>query len=257
MTAFEDWQPQRLAIVGDVHANATHMCQVVAYAKQQGADAILQVGDFAFDQRENFDGSPNFLDQVNEACEDWGIPLAWIDGNHDHATRLQALVAEHGHTPIPIRPNIYYLPRGFRWEWCGVSFLALGGAHSVDRPWRTPHVEWWPGETISAGDALRACEGGRADVMITHDVPDGVRIPSIEGNPYGFPERELEAAERNRRVLRSVVDVVQPRRLFAGHYHCRLTTELVGVDYKTRVDVFDMDGRPMDQNVAIVDMMSL
>jgi hypothetical protein len=257
VTAFEDWQPQRIAIAGDWHANVEHARKAIRYAKQQGAQAILHVGDTFYDMRENFDGSPNVLDKVNEALEEAGLLFGWVDGNHDRNDYLQELAIEHDYQPVQLRPNIYYLPRGFRWTWCGVSFLALGGAHSVDRPWRTPHVEWWPGETIGAGDALRACEGGRADVMVTHDVPDGVRIPSIEGNPLGFPERELEAAERNRRVLRSVVDVVQPRRLFAGHYHTRLTTELVGVDYKTRVDVLDMDGRAMGQNVAIVDVVSL
>ncbi|WP_157978663.1 MULTISPECIES: metallophosphoesterase family protein [Nocardia] len=257
MTAFEDLHPLVVALVGDVHANAQRMRAAIRYAKTHGAQAVIQLGDFAYDMRENFDGSPNFLDEVAEAAADYDMPVAWIDGNHDNHVALQALVAEHGHVPIPIRPNVYYLPRGYRWTWTGVSFLALGGAHSVDRPWRTPHVEWWPGETIGAGDALRACEGGRADVMLCHDVPAGVRIPSIEGNPYGFQARELEAAERNRRVLREVVSVVRPKRLFAGHYHCRLSAELVARNHRTQVDILDADFAPIGDNVVVVDLAAL
>ncbi|WP_280195808.1 metallophosphoesterase family protein [Nocardia farcinica] len=254
MIVFEELNPVKVAVAGDWHANAHYARKAVRHAAGQGAEAILHVGDFAYDMRENFDGSPDFLDHVQDALEETGLVLGWVDGNHDNHTLLAELVRDHGHTAIPIRPNIYYLPRGYRWIWNGVRFLAMGGAHSVDRPWRRPHIEWWPGETITTADALRACEGGPADIMICHDVPAGVRIPCIEGNPYGFPHAQISAAELNRRVLRGVVDVVQPKRLFAGHYHCRLTAELVAGNYRTRVDILDADHAPVDANTTLLDL---
>ncbi|AXK88587.1 metallophosphoesterase [Nocardia farcinica] len=254
MTAFEVLQPSRIAVCGDWHANAAYARKTITYAAQQGAQMILHVGDFAYDMRENFDGSPDFLDHVQDALEETGLVLGWVDGNHDNHTLLAELVRDHGHTAIPIRPRIWYLPRGYRWTWNGVRLLAMGGAHSVDRPWRRPHIEWWPGETITTADALRACEGGPADIMICHDVPAGIRIPCIEGNPFRFPEAQIYAAELNRRVLRGVVDVVQPKRLFAGHYHCRLDTRLNGERYSTMVHILDGDHAPIADNTAIIDM---
>ncbi|BAD58804.1 metallophosphoesterase family protein [Nocardia farcinica] len=254
MNPFEATPSPVVVVAGDWHANPTYARKAIKHAARTCASHILHVGDFAYDMRENHDGSPNFLDQVQEELDRHGMRLGWVDGNHDNHEVLQALVAEHGHVPIPIRSNIFYLPRGYRWTWNGVRFLAMGGAHSVDRPWRRPHIEWWPGETISSADALRACEGGTADIMICHDVPAGVRIPCIEGNPFRFPQAQIDAAELNRRVLRGVVDVVQPRRLFAGHYHCRLTAELLAGNYRTRVDILDADQAAVDANTTLLDL---
>ncbi len=236
--------------MGDVHGNSFHTDRAVRYAAEQGADAVIQVGDFAY----RF--APNFMAKVQRALEDTGLALGFVAGNHDSYDYLDRFESEHGCTAIPLRPNIFYLPRGYRWTWSGVSFLALGGAHSVDRPWRA-RGEWWSRETITLDEAFTAGEGGHADVMITHDVPAGVRIPCIEGNPYGFPQSEIEAAQRHRELLRRVVDEVKPQHLFAGHYHCRLDAPLVGRDFRTEVHILDMDGGSMADNVMIVEVSSL
>ncbi len=248
---FEQLEPLQVGIAGDWHGNQHYAKRAILYAADQGAQAILHVGDFAYDMR------PNFFAAVQRALEDTGLTLGWVDGNHDRHDALRELVAEHGIAPIPLRPNIFYLPRGYRWTWNGTRFLALGGAHSVDRPWRTPGREWWPGETISVEQAAAVKAGGVADVMLCHDVPAGVRIPCIEGNPLGFPVSEIEAAEQYRRLLRSVVDVVRPRHLFAGHYHCRLDVQLDGDGYTTHVTILDADSAPADANTMIVDLNEL
>lgn len=257
MTCWEDLNSSRLWVAGDWHANATHAKDVIGLAADGGIDVILHVGDFAYDMHDRYDGSPNFLDRTQTALESAGVVLGWVDGNHDNHDKLSREIVEHGYTAIPIRPNIYYLPRGYRWTWNETTFLAMGGAHSVDRPWRRPHIEWWPGETITITDAIRACEGGKADVMVCHDAPDGIHIPCIEGNPHGFPDREIQRAQRNREALRRIVDVVQPRRLFAGHYHCRLTDTLHGQGYETIVDILDADFAPIRQNVTVLDLSDL
>ncbi|MET8430127.1 metallophosphoesterase [Nocardia sp. NPDC004860] len=247
MTDWAQLNPTKIAIAGDWHANQHHAKRAIRWAAEQGAQAILHVGDFAFDMR------PNFFAAVQCALEDTGLVLGWVDGNHDHHERLSELVAEHGRTAIPLRPNIFYLPRGYRWTWNGVRFLALGGAHSVDRPWRVPGREWWHGETISYDDARNATSGGPVDVMVCHDVPAGVRIPCIEANPLGFPQREIELAEQHRQLLRIIVDQVQPKHLFAGHYHCRLATPLDDIQhgYRTMVTILADDSAPVTDNITV------
>ncbi|WP_068059329.1 metallophosphoesterase family protein [Nocardia xishanensis] len=248
MTAWEDLAPTRLAIAGDWHGNQFHAVRAIEYAAEQGADVIVHVGDFAYDFK------PKFMAAVQRALEDAGLVLGFVPGNHENWTYLDTREQEHGCTAIPLRPNIFYLPRCYRWTWGGVSFLALGGAHSVDRPWRVPGKSWWRRETITQAEADRAIAGGAADVMICHDVPSGVRIPCIESNPLGFPQAEIYAADVHRARLREVVDVVQPRRLFAGHYHCRLTAELDCGSYRTQVDILADDSAPLADNTTLVDI---
>ncbi|MFD3594309.1 metallophosphoesterase [Nocardia sp. NPDC058640] len=250
MNAWEQLAPTRVMIAGDWHGNSYHAVDAITHAAEQGVEAILHVGDFGY----RF--APTFLAKVQRALEDTRLALGFVPGNHDSYLYLDLREQEHGVTAIPLRPNLFYLPRTYRWTWSGVSFLALGGAHSVDRLWRA-RGEWWARETIGAGEAFTAANGGHADVMICHDVPDGVRIPCIEGNPHGFPESEIVAAQRHREQLRRVVDVVQPAHLFAGHYHCRLDTTLDGDDYQTVVHILDMDGGRMSDNVMVVDLAGL
>ncbi|WP_052314090.1 metallophosphoesterase family protein [Nocardia thailandica] len=248
MTGWETVEPSRIAVAGDWHGNQYHAARAIRYAAEQGAEAILHVGDFGYDFH------PKFLGRVERVLRETRLPLGFVGGNHDSYDYLDPREAERGVTAIPLRDRLYYLPRTYRWTWSGVSFLALGGAHSVDRPWRTPSREWWARETITIGEAVTAANGGHADIMICHDVPDGVRIPSIEGNPIGFPDAELAAAQRHRELLARVVDEVRPQHLFAGHYHCRLDAPLIGRDYRTEVHILDMDDRSIADNVMLLNL---
>jgi Icc-related predicted phosphoesterase len=248
MTAWDDINPTKVAVAGDWHGNQHHAKRAIKYAKEQGAEAILHVGDYGYHFEDRF------MRHVQYALEDAGLTLAFVPGNHDCYETLDALEAEHGCTAIPMTLNVYYLPRTYRWNWNNVRFLALGGAHSVDRPWRTPGREWWGRETITWAEAQRACDDGPADIMICHDAPHGVRIPCIEGNPFGFPESEIYAADCHRQLLRQVVDLVMPKMLFAGHYHCRVTDVLDGGHYQTTVHILDSDSASVDKNVAILEL---
>lgn len=114
------------------------------------------------------------------------------------------------------RPHITYAPRGARWTWRGIRFLAAGGAVSVDREWREPGETWWEEEAITEADVLRSIAGGPADVVVSHDSPAGVDAmgPETCGDKDADP-----ASWRNREQLRRIVDAVPPRLLVHGHYH--------------------------------------
>lgn len=150
-----------------------------------------------------------------------------------------------------ITPHIRHIRRGERWVWEGVTFLGLGGAHSVDRPARRPGVEWWPQETIGFQDVERALEGGPVDVMLTHDCPTGVRIPGIEGNPYGFHPVEIALSDEHRDLLRGVVDELRPGLLVHGHYHACYSDVLEGDGYRTSVRGLSLDGGRLVDNMLI------
>lgn len=256
---WNDLDPAKIAVSGDWHANQHFAKRAIEFAKDSGAQAILHVGDFGY----TF--SRKFMSDVQYALRRAGIPLAFVDGNHENHSLLTGLVDAYcdmnggqlGPIPWPKHPDIFYLPRTFRWEWSGLRFLALGGAHSVDRQWRVPGVDWWPDETISWQQLDKAIDDGPADVMICHDVPAGVDIPWITNNPLGLPREEIYAAETHRNALRKVVNEVRPKVLYAGHYHGRLTTELDGHGYSTTVEILDMDRDPIGDNTIIVDLDSI
>lgn len=237
-------EPSRIAFAGDWHGNVNWAVACVEYAAEQRAEAIMHVGDFGYDFR------AKFVRDLDHALRRAAIPLLFVDGNHEDFDTL------YRH---PVRNNglrhvshwISHIPRGFRWQWAGLTWLGCGGAHSVDRQWREPGKSWWAGETITPEDVDRCVEGGQTDVLISHDCPAGVSIPGLGGS--SFPAEEIELAEAHRDVLRQAVNGTRPRLIVHGHYHRNYRTE-VDLGYgRVSVQGLGMDGTEFGENMWIVD----
>jgi predicted phosphodiesterase len=242
----------RVAFAGDWHMNAQWAPRAIAYAAEQGAEAIVHLGDFGFTFHHSF------LTAVDRALEAAGLTLRFVDGNHEaFPTLYRYPVGEDGQRRLTDR--IAHLPRGYRWEWGGVRFLALGGAHSVDRPYRVPGISWWPEETISRGDVSRVMAGGPADVLVSHDCPVGVVIPGVDERrgPPPFPPVEIMRANEHRQLMRSTLEAVRPAAIWHGHYHTRYT-QLANLGYgPVLVNGLDCDESRLAANVVVVDVADL
>jgi hypothetical protein len=158
------------------------------------------------------------------------LEFIWAAGNHDNHDTLQKLALNpNGTRRISDRNS--NLPNGSVIEIDGVRIGALGGAHSVDKAWRTAGRDWWPQEepTQKEADALvdECAKGPRLDIMLTHDVP--IAITGLKGMA-GLAPKTIEQANRTRHLLQETVDRVRPKALFAGHWHQRLRSELVWDD---------------------------
>lgn len=211
------------AVAGDWHGNTRFATKALSYARRNGANVVLHLGDFgAWPDGATTDNDPrlqcHYINTLEQHCAQEDILLLFIDGNHENHPWLNSLpVDEDGVRRIT--EHVWHLPRGFTWEWGGTRFMALGGAYSVDRWHRTLGVSYFEEETISLADANRAVEAGEVDVMFTHDCPDQVEIP-LKGD-FDFPHDALIAAEAHRALLGMVVDEVKPKHLYHGHFHVR------------------------------------
>jgi hypothetical protein len=237
--------PARVAFAGDWHANTRWGVAAIQYAAERGAEVIVQLGDFGYEYR------AAFLDGLDRALGRTGLRLFFVDGNHeDFPVLLRYPVRSNGLRQLASR--IWHLPRGFRWIWGGLRWLALGGAHSVDRPWREPGVSWWREEELTDDDVERATAGGPADIMVAHDCPAGVPIPGLADSAHLWPAEELVAAEAHRARVRQVVDAVRPRTIWHGHFHRRYATSADLGYGPVSVAGLDCDGSTLDRNVAVV-----
>jgi len=242
--------PARIVFAGDWHMNATWAVAAIRHAAEGRADVMVHVGDFGY----TFDG--RFMRRLDAALQAAGLPLLFVDGNHEDFDSLLRW---------PIRPNglrqltdhVWHLPRGFRWTWGGVRLLAVGGAHSVDRQWRSPGTSWWPEETLTGDDVARAVAGGPVDVLVAHDCPAGVDIPGLAATSHLWPAEELALADEHRQRLRTVVDAARPRAVFHGHYHRRYSTTADLGYGPVAVVGLDCDGTTFDRNLTFVDLDDL
>jgi hypothetical protein len=142
-----------------------------------------------------------------------------IDGNHDAHPLVRSARPALDNGIRPIRDRVIdWADRGAVWDWCGITFGALGGAVSIDRNVRTEGHSWWPTETITDDDVdeLITQSRGSLDVLLTHDAP--ILPPGIR--PLADIALAADCAASTRQVARAV-EITEPKLLIHGHYHQR------------------------------------
>lgn len=241
----------KVAFAGDWHDNFRYMWRACYWAHQKGVDAIVQVGDFGFWS------NGRAYDDLNAQLEKWDIYLFFIDGNHENFPLLNSIpVNDEGYREI--RSRIIHLPRGFRWEWYGHTFTALGGAHSIDEGFRTEGVDWFKEEDITVDDMKKTIDGGLTDFLITHDAPHSANVPLDPAFAAMFPHKVVQKCELNRWMLEKVCTHLRPLWIIHGHYHVNYEAYTGWWSDKLgRITGLDCDGNPFNKNMTVVDLTEL
>lgn len=251
--------PRYVLLVGDIHGTASHISDAVKSARAHGfpIHVILQVGDFGV-----WPGGDHHLKNVATLAENSGYPVYFIRGNHEDYTQLNAWEAELDDTFeefYEVRPNVFYVPSGTRWEWSGRRFGALGGAFSVDSPYRAPGVSWWPvDEEVQVKD-LRRLGAEHLDVLVGHDT-------GRKGTPnhhwkLDLPDHIEMQSEVSQVLTQVAIDRTQPKFFVHGHWHVPLRrkvengnaqgyTDYIGLSTR---DGHDMNNHP-DQTYVVLDL---
>jgi hypothetical protein len=206
----------RLLWAGDVHASRSWFRFLTDTAVRADCQVIMQVGDFGFWPRQAY--GRRFLADVDAALAAVDVWLCFVDGNHEDHEELDLLPTDPYSGFRRAGERIFYLPRGVRWEWCGTTFAAAGGAVSADRADLTAGVDWFAQETLSTGEAYTIAAGGHADVVVAHDCPAGVDL--------GLTQLRDPAPQAHREMLAEVATAVTPYHWFHGHYHRPHTSTL-------------------------------
>lgn len=206
---------ERVAVVGDLHANIRYTNKVLKYAFREpdSADVILQIGDFGV--------WGNFVEQVEHimATEYPDKYVLFVDGNHENHTRLDYHEIDEEVGVKKLTDHVWHLPRGYRWRWGTTDCMAVGGAISVDREFRVPGHDWFPRERMSPEEYIKCITPGKVDVVFAHDAPGTHPIPNIP--PAGtFPDGVIADAKYYRyTVVNNVGEHTKPELWFHGHYH--------------------------------------
>lgn len=252
------YQPSVVGMAGDWHGS-THWAQhALGVLAEAGVQVVVHVGDFGF--WTDKPSTRKYLHRIERELSRNGQILFWVDGNHEDHDRLDSVPLNENGTRA-IGEWIVHLPRGFRWSWPGPdggqqTWLALGGAASIDRRFRKRGRSWWPQEILSEDDVASAVSGGPADVMVCHDAPAGVPYLGhwLHANGFKLPLEEEAYSRGHRDTVRTVVDEVRPKHLWHGHYHVAYQSELDLGDHRVHVHGLDMDGE--SGNLAVWNLAS-
>ena len=147
--------PRRIVVAGDWHGNEEWAVSVIrrvpGLLAGESQRLILHLGDFGIWPDR---AGQEYLERLSKALADAGAELWFVDGNHEDFARLGQLDRQPGPDGrVMVVPRVMHLPRGCRWNWHGLTWLACGGAVSLDRAVRTEGVDWWPQESMPSMSA--------------------------------------------------------------------------------------------------------
>lgn len=252
-----DHQPEHIVVAGDWHRDIPWSRSVAGLLPDllpgEHPRILLHAGDFGV--WTDGDGVA-FLDLLNRSLVRSDAYIYFVDGNHEDLPYLHHLAADPDpRTPVQLRERITWLPRGYRWTWHNRTWLALGGAVSLDRVDREYGIDWFPEEEITEGQTQRVMDDGPADVMLCHDAPSGVPL-RLDAPGRGWDRDDLARADSHRERLQAIVDVVQPGYLIHGHYHLEHLS-LVRMAYGPLIAVgLDKNNAPHG-NYRVLDVRSM
>jgi len=232
--------PGRIGVAGDWHKNTLWAVfairQICARLEGEERKVILHAGDLGAWR------GTSFIPAVNSTLNENDAEMWFIDGNHEDFPWLEKMreQSERGKSQGWIAPRIRWLTRGTRWDWHGRTWLALGGAVSVDKGLRDEGVDWFPEEEITDAQEALAIAGGHADVLLSHDAP--AEVPLSLGVPPSEWLKMIPAAEAHRERLSRVCAAVTPELVFHGHYHMPGERLFSAWGKRVRAVSLDMDG---------------
>lgn len=224
-----DTNDNKIGLAGDWHGVYQWTRHALHTFGQAGIKNVFHLGDFSLGWPGKW---PDLINICESVCKWYDMNLWITPGNHENWEWVDSrpyVYGEHWMTP-----HTCLLERNWRHKWPYTAsdgatknrtIISLGGAASVDFPYRTRGIDWWPEECMTLGDALRAAKEGHADIMLCHDAPDGgtLRVQEILDTP---PHLSMwtEAALRYAKAHRDLLNLA----VYGGHD----TDEYPGVNPK-------------------------
>ena len=193
-------------LVGDVHGNIRTYVKLV-----QGCEHSLQLGDMGFSYRQI----------ERDLCP---VRHRILGGNHDNYVSVDGRFVEQpphflgdfGTHSVPEVGDIFF----------------LRGGHSIDRDYRTEHVDWWRDEELSydrMDEAVAEYIRLRPDFVVSHECPESV-IPLVSTLAVwdGRPIRP----SRTSMALENMLVSHRPKLWFFGHHHKSWERKIDGTTFR-------------------------
>ena len=246
-----------IGIAGDWHADYEWAAASIRTLAKRGLHKVLHVGDFGI-----IAPTILYLDPLEALLARHDITIYVTPGNHENYDMVDTAPVLNEHNGMPagllqLTPHILLMPRGYRWVWDDVSYISLGGGNSIDKRNLVPHVSWWPQETITLGDIMRATADGTADVMIAHVAPAAAQYQLIS---LDWDEAAITYSDESRTMMQHAVDDIHPKLFLHGHYHIDKLQQVIkeGSDGEPYATVYASLGRNTKKNnLGVLDPSTL
>ena len=151
--------------------------------------------------------------------------VLFIDGNHENFDRLLSdefpEVDMFGDKVKKISDNVFYLQRGKVYNIEDKTFFCMGGAASIDKSWRKPHLSWWPQEDISSKEIDEAYNNlqkvdYKVDYILSHTVSESIVYEILKDSITSKSDIIKDVTSE---FLEDLESKLEYDKNFFGHFH--------------------------------------
>lgn len=199
-------------VTGDTHGYYDETIYRLRDTKIGKGDTLIICGDFGF----------VWNDVSSRIClkhlQKEEFDIAFVDGNHEDFDELEQfpVIEWNGGKAHQVGTNIFHLMRGEIFSIEGKTFYAFGGAYSVDKGMRQPHISWWQqelptNEDYNNGKKHLEAVNYKVDYVLSHTIPYSIicRLGKI-------PDAHDQELTGHFEWLKNNLEF---KRWFAGHFH--------------------------------------
>jgi Calcineurin-like phosphoesterase len=184
-----------IRFIGDVHGKYRRYRKII-----KGCKRSIQLGDMGVGfikhggiRHGSFCANPPF-DSMSKGENEF------IRGNHDN--------------PSVCKRHKFFIPDGTVKD----NMMFVGGAVSIDRPWRIPYYSWWPDEEPSLTELNQIVDVYsvvKPEIMATHECPRYVAEILLRHMQH----RKFDDGSRCKQAFQSMFEMHKPKLWLFGHYH--------------------------------------
>ena len=217
-----------ILLSGDFHGNAVDELAILTkeylqskYTGEQYQSIAVHIilGDGGF----HWPGNEQNDAYTYRVFERRPFPVLSVIGNHEPMLGMTLPEADIGAgEPVYLvnqKPLVAYLKRGKVYRIDGFTFLALGGALSIDRASRVPGRNWWKEEYWSAQEQDALLElliaNHDFDYVLSHTGPNSVNVYLFADFYAGSRKFSDDVAE----LIDLVDSEINCKGWFCGHWH--------------------------------------
>ena len=219
MTTFNQ-KFNRVFVTGDIHGDMSDLFIRVGHIGNTTKDDLLiLLGDVGFFYSVFFGKLQKDFERQEFAAA-LPITLLCIQGNHEQPFKEMAaekieLLGGDGYESN----GIYFAANGTTLDINGKRCLVVGGAYSVDKPWRLLRGNgWWEGEELTDAELdeiHQTVKGQKFDWVLTHTCP----YNNLPREMFLSFVDQSQVENRTEKALQKIHDDISFDRWYCGHFH--------------------------------------
>ena len=223
-------------ITGDTHGNFERLERFCERIGPTQDDIMIILGDAGF----NFYGG--YRDEYSKRrVSELPLTVFSIHGNHENrpanVPTYHTATWHGGQVYVEdAYPNLLFAMDGEVYDLDGQKAIVIGGAYSVDKPWRILRGSgWWPDEQPSEEikrkvECVLEQHDWKIDVVLSHTVP--LKYEPVEVFLPGLDQSKVDKSTEE--WLDKIENQLDYKHWYAGHYHTekdvdRLTIMFEGI----------------------------